>query len=163
MKVFKSMTPTLAAGIITLILGPVVTADTAPAAQPNQAQASAIRSSCRSDYRSHCASVPTGGPEALQCLQKNVASLSPACQKAVNAVATGAPAAPAASPVSSAPAAAAPAASRPPTGSCNLRYSDASVSCGTFSARCAGKGRDHSAGRSRCACEERRREEWRSA
>jgi hypothetical protein len=40
--------------------------------------------------------------------------------------------------------------------SCNLRYSDTSISCGTFSVRCAGKGRDHSAGRSRCACEERR-------
>jgi hypothetical protein len=87
---------TPAASIATLILGLTVAADLAAAAQPTQAQASAIRSACRSDYQSYCASVPTGGPQALQCLEKNVASLSPSCQKAVNAVAGGAPAAPAA-------------------------------------------------------------------
>jgi hypothetical protein len=35
---------------------------------------------------SHCASIPPGGKEALQCLQKNVSSLSSACQTAVRAV-----------------------------------------------------------------------------
>lgn len=104
MKVLNSMTSTPAAGIVTLILGLIVTADMAPAAQPSQAQASTIRSSCRSDYRSHCAS-----------LQKNFASLSPACQKAVNAVGAGAPAPPATTPVTSAPAAAATSAAPAPS------------------------------------------------
>lgn len=58
-------------------------------ATPTQAQQQAIRSSCQNDYRTYCASVPTGGPEALQCLQKNVGSLSPACQQAVKAASGG--------------------------------------------------------------------------
>ena len=55
------------------------------AQQPTQAQANAIRQSCRSDYQAHCASVPTGGSAALQCLKDNLASLSPGCQGAVGA------------------------------------------------------------------------------
>jgi len=47
----------------------------------------------------------TGGSEALQCLEKNVASLSPACQKAINAVEGGAPAAPPAPAAAKTPAA----------------------------------------------------------
>jgi hypothetical protein len=96
------------ASLIVLLLGAT---HSAAAQQPSEAQGAAIRSACRSDYRSHCASVPTGGPAALQCLQKNVASLSASCQQAVNAVggAPATPAAPAASakPVTPAPAAAA--------------------------------------------------------
>jgi Cysteine rich repeat len=69
---------------------------------PTDAQRSAIRSNCRSDYQAHCASVTPGGAEALQCLQKNIASLSSACQTAVRAVeppaAPKAEAAPAAAP-----------------------------------------------------------------
>jgi len=53
---------------------------------PTDAQRSAIRSNCRSDYQAHCASVPPGGAESLQCLQKNMASLSAGCQGAVRAV-----------------------------------------------------------------------------
>jgi hypothetical protein len=59
-------------------------------AAPTQAQQDAIRSSCQSDYRSYCASVPTGGSAALQCLENNVASLSPTCQQAVKAASGGA-------------------------------------------------------------------------
>src|SRR3954468_24813999 len=59
---------------------------TPAAAQPSQEQQSAIRSNCRSDYMSNCSSVKPGGIEALQCLQRNVAKLSPGCQSAVNAV-----------------------------------------------------------------------------
>ena len=55
------------------------------AQQPTSAQTGAIRSACRADYQAHCAGVPTGGAAALQCLQKHVASLSEACQTAVNA------------------------------------------------------------------------------
>ena len=43
---------------------------------PTDAQRSAIRSQCRSDYEAHCASIPPGGMASLQCLQKNMSSLS---------------------------------------------------------------------------------------
>jgi hypothetical protein len=53
---------------------------------PTDAQRSAIRSACRSDYMAHCSSVPPGGMASLQCLQKNMSSLSSGCQNAVRAV-----------------------------------------------------------------------------
>ena len=53
---------------------------------PTDAQRSAIRAQCRSDYEAHCASIPPGGAASLQCLQKNLSSLSPPCQSAVRAV-----------------------------------------------------------------------------
>jgi len=67
--------------------------------QPTDAQRSAIRSACRSDYQAHCASVPPGGIESLQCLQKNMSNLSSSCRTAVRAVEP-----PAASKAESAPA-----------------------------------------------------------
>ncbi len=73
------------------------------AQQPTQAQADAIRQSCRSDYQAHCSNVPTGGSAALQCLRTNLASLSPGCQSAVGATGgAAAGSAPAAPPASSA-------------------------------------------------------------
>lgn len=71
------------------------------AAGPTDAQKAAIRSACQSDYRSHCASVPPGGAQALQCLEKNLASLSADCQTAVNAATSAAPVTDAASDSSS--------------------------------------------------------------
>jgi hypothetical protein len=53
---------------------------------PTDAQRSAIRSACRADYEAHCASIPPGGEASLQCLQKNMSSLSSSCQTAVRAV-----------------------------------------------------------------------------
>src|SRR6202048_1618125 len=53
---------------------------------PTDAQRSAIRSECRSDYETHCARAPRGGADSLQCLQKNMSSLSSGCQTAVRAV-----------------------------------------------------------------------------
>ena len=53
---------------------------------PTDAQRNAIRSQCRADYQAHCASVPPGGAASLQCLQKNMSSLSPGCAGAVRAV-----------------------------------------------------------------------------
>jgi hypothetical protein len=94
-------------------------ADTALAQQPTQAQANAIRQSCRADYQAHCSNAPTGGTAALQCLKDNAASLSPACRTAVAATG-GAAATPTPTPTTSAPAPAKPApvpatqASRPP-------------------------------------------------
>jgi hypothetical protein len=64
------------------------------AKKPSSAQVAAIRSACRSDYQQNCAGVPTGGAAALNCLEKNKASLSASCQNAVSAVSgTAAPAA----------------------------------------------------------------------
>src|ERR1700730_12366976 len=82
---------------------------------PTDAQRSAIRSECRSDYEAHCASIPPGGAASRQCLQKNMSSLAPGCQAAVRAVEAPAAApkadtAPAAAPkAETAPAAPAPA------------------------------------------------------
>jgi hypothetical protein len=87
---------------------------------PTDAQRNAIRSECRSDYEAHCASIPPGGAASLQCLQKNISSLSPGCQTAVRAVeapaapkAESAPAAPKAESTPAAPAK--PAAETTPT------------------------------------------------
>jgi hypothetical protein len=82
------------------------------AKKPTDAQVSAIRSACRSDYQKVCAGVPTGGAPALQCLEKNKAKVSAPCQQAVNAAGGGAAASGGASTstATAAPGAAAPAA-----------------------------------------------------
>ena len=87
------------------------------AQQPTEQPIAAIRSSCRSDFLSHCSGVPRGGAEAFACLRQNLAKLSAGCQTAVSAAIpkTTAPApapvaAPAAPPPTAPAAAAAPAA-----------------------------------------------------
>jgi len=87
----------------------------AAAQQPTQAQRDAIRASCRSDFMANCASVTPGGKEALECLLRNQAKLSPACNTAVSAIAApkAAPAPTAQAPSAPAPAAAEPAAPKP--------------------------------------------------
>jgi hypothetical protein len=88
---------------------PAAVAKTAAPKQPSSAQAAAVKSACRADYPKVCASVPPGGAPALECLEKNKAKVSPACEKALSAAAGGAAAA--AAPAGPAPAAtAAPAA-----------------------------------------------------
>lgn len=82
----------------------------AAAKQPSSAQIAAVKSACRADYPKVCASVPPGGAPALECLEKNKAKVSPACEKAVTAAAGGGSAAAATAPAGAAPAAAAPAA-----------------------------------------------------
>ncbi len=77
-------------------------AATAPK-RPTQKQIGAIRAACRSDFISRCSGVQPGGPEALQCLESNKASVSPRCRTALAAIGAAAPG----------PAAAAPAASPP--------------------------------------------------
>ena len=81
-------TPVLLASMMTVL----VTITSAYSQAPTDAQRSAIRSQCHADYEANCASVPPGGMASLQCLQKNMSSLSPGCQAAVRAVE--APAAP---------------------------------------------------------------------
>ncbi len=84
-------------------------AGVAVAQQPTQAQANAIRQSCRSDYQSYCSSVPTGGMASLQCLQGHLNELSPPCQTAVSSAGGGNSArAPSGGASASAPAAMAP-------------------------------------------------------
>ena len=51
--------------------------DPAAAQQPTEAERDAIRSACRSDFMTHCASVQPGGKEALECLLRNDSKLSP--------------------------------------------------------------------------------------
>ena len=96
-------TLTRAAKLAPLLATGVLFATAAFAQAPSQAQRDAIKSQCRSDYMAHCSSVPPGGEASLQCLQKNMSSLSSGCQGAVRAVE--APAAPAAAkPAEAAPA-----------------------------------------------------------
>jgi hypothetical protein len=64
---------------------------TAPAG-PTPAQQSAMKQACRSDFMSRCSGVAPGGKDALVCLQRNVAALSPACKQVVSATMGGAPA-----------------------------------------------------------------------
>ena len=81
--------------------------------KPTTAQISAIKANCRSDYPKVCAGVPTGGAAALECLEKNKAKLSPACEKAVAAAGGGSAAPAAASTAAPASANAAPTAAAP--------------------------------------------------
>jgi hypothetical protein len=96
-----------AAGLVTAIF---MVATPAQSQAPTDAQRNAIRSQCRADYQAHCASVPPGGEASLQCLQKNMSSLSSGCQGAVRAVEPAAAPKAEAAPAAPAPAAAAPAA-----------------------------------------------------
>ena len=136
---------------------PPAAAATPPAMNvPSADQVAAIRASCPADSTSHCAGVPPGGAEALACLRRNAAQLSPPCRFAVGS--TGAPpaaapaqrtavAAPAATPrpaappqraaaPAPAPAAAATAKPRPPTAE---QQAAIRASCrNDFMSRCAG-------------------------
>jgi hypothetical protein len=86
---------------------------TASAQQPTSEQISAIRSSCRSDFMAQCTGVKPGTKDALECLKRNAAAVSPPCKAALDAV--GPPpaesAAPSPAPANPAPA---PTAATPP-------------------------------------------------
>ena len=73
---------------LSLVTVGIAIATSAYSQAPTDAQRSAIRAECRSDYQAHCASIPPGGMASLQCLQKNMSSLSSGCQSAVRAVGT---------------------------------------------------------------------------
>ena len=107
------MINTLKHGVL-LVIAIFMVAAPAHSQAPADAQRNAIRSACRADYQAHCASIPPGGEASLQCLQKNMSSLSSGCQSAVRAVepaaAPKAETAPAAAPKAGAAPAAAPAA-----------------------------------------------------
>ena len=79
----------------------------ASAQQPTSEQISAIRASCRSDFMAQCTGVKPGTKDALECLKRNAAKVSPSCKAALDAL--GPPptesAAPAPAPAKPAPAA----------------------------------------------------------
>ncbi len=70
-----------------MLVSPLALMEKSAAQQPSREQVEAIRESCRSDFISHCPSVQPGGREALECLQRNAAQLSPTCSSAVDAAA----------------------------------------------------------------------------
>jgi hypothetical protein len=74
--------------------------------QSKKAQLASLRRACGSDYVTHCHGIPPGGQAALACLKRNAATLSPACQHALGAVAHAVSAAKAARAPAAAPAAA---------------------------------------------------------
>ena len=87
--------PTRAARLVALLaIAMFATAAPALAQAPTEAQREAIKSECRNDYIAHCSSIPPGGEASLQCLLKNMSSLSSACASAVRAVEAPAAAAP---------------------------------------------------------------------
>jgi hypothetical protein len=125
--------------VLMLLLGllPCLFTGTAVAQQPTQAQAAAIKQSCRSDYQSYCSNVPTGGSAALQCLEQHQPILSPPCQTALAAVSGGTSHPPAAN---SAPATAPPGAP-PPAMSPRQQAALMRNACGgDFRAYCRGVG-----------------------
>ena len=96
-----------------LAVATIGVAGDALAQQPSQSQLNALRSSCRNNYMAHCASVPTGGAPALNCLKQHMSTLSSGCQSAVSAISPAMPApagVPARAPASAPTATAAPAA-----------------------------------------------------
>jgi hypothetical protein len=103
-------------------------------AGPTAAQQSAMKQACRSDFMSRCSGVTPGGKDALVCLQRNVAGLSPACKQVVSATMGGAPA-PAAA-VAAAPATAVVATPAAPT---PQQLSAVKFTCrGDFTRHCRG-------------------------
>ena len=53
---------------------------------------SAVKNTCRADFRRNCKGVQPGGPEALACLQRNAAKLSPNCKTSLADIADSIPA-----------------------------------------------------------------------
>jgi hypothetical protein len=76
-----------AAPLAALLAGALFIAAPCVAQAPSQAQREAIKSQCRADYQAHCSGIPPGGAASLECLQKNIASLSAGCASAVKTVA----------------------------------------------------------------------------
>jgi hypothetical protein len=101
------MTPSMHKAPFVSIL--IALAAPALAQPPTDAQRSAIRGACRGDYANVCANVPTGGKEALQCLQQHQSEVSTKCREALAPLEP-----PQAAPTTAAAAAAALPSSQPP-------------------------------------------------
>lgn len=88
---------------------PAVAAPAPAAGGPTPQQMKAVKFTCRRDFNAHCRGVPQGGQEAMACLMRNAARLTPNCRTAVVDIqqslpATPPPAARAPMPVAPAPA-----------------------------------------------------------
>jgi len=68
----------LAGFLLSLLAGPALAQKLTPE------QIETVRTNCKADFARLCPGVPPGG-RALLCLREHMASLSPACAKAVNA------------------------------------------------------------------------------
>jgi hypothetical protein len=90
--------PATTAPAASAVAAPAPKAAAVKPAAPTAAQQSAMKQACRSDFMAKCSGVTPGGKDALVCLQRNVAGLSPACKQVVSATMGGAPAATAAAP-----------------------------------------------------------------
>ena len=127
-----------------LVVSALGAAGDALAQQPSQAQLSALRSSCRSDYMAHCSSVPTGGAPALNCLKQHMSALSGGCRSAVSAISPAAPAVAASAPATAAAAAAPVAAPLPVLG--NPKREQRPISAAAVRRACSADYRVHCAG-----------------
>jgi len=151
------MINTLKHGLL-LVTAIFMVATPAHSQAPTDAQRNAIRSQCRADYQAHCASIPPGGEASLQCLQKNMSSLSSGCQSAVRAVepaaAPKAETAPAAAPKAGAAPAAAPAAAtaKPATAAATAKPATAAATPKAAASATAGKPTDAQVAAIRSAC-----------
>lgn len=76
--------------VVPLLAAFLALAVPAAAQQATQAQRNAIRQACPADYQRVCTAVPAGGKASFDCLVRNMAILSPACQRAVKSVSAGA-------------------------------------------------------------------------
>jgi hypothetical protein len=81
---FDALKRTTFAALLTMAIAAIATPSYSQG--PSEAQKAAVKSACRSDYMAHCSSVQPGGEAALQCLAKNMSSLSSSCQSAVRAI-----------------------------------------------------------------------------
>ncbi len=62
-----------------------------PVETPTAKQLSAIKFTCRRDFKRHCRGVTQGGPEAIACLRRNAATLTPACKTSLADIGDAAP------------------------------------------------------------------------
>ncbi|WP_300154154.1 cysteine rich repeat-containing protein [Solidesulfovibrio sp.] len=72
-----------------LLLGYAVQAK---AQQPAGEGAQAIKTACKSDYKTLCQGVQPGGGRIVACLKQNADKLSPACRQALDAAKAARPA-----------------------------------------------------------------------
>lgn len=71
--------------VAAIVLALAATTGALRAQSLTEAQKSAMKANCRSDFIANCMSTTPGSKEALQCLQSKLDSLSPGCKSAVAA------------------------------------------------------------------------------
>jgi len=75
---------------------------------------SALKFTCRTDFKRYCGGIKPGGPEALGCLQRNAPRLTQGCKTSLADIADSLPAAPVAATAAATPVVVAPAPRRLP-------------------------------------------------